>query len=880
MKDPTTPDPDALLAVNDDASRGRLKIFIGAAPGVGKTYAMLQAARELARQGQPVLLGVIESHGRGDTEALCADLPRLPLRPIQYRGRRFHEFDLQGALQQHPSLILVDELAHRNIPGSLHPRRYQDIEDLLAAGIDVWTTVNVQHLESLNDHIARITGVRMRETVPDALVQSARDLILVDLPPDQLLERLRQGKVYVPEQARAAMDHFFNRGNLTALRELALQTVANRIDHDVFTTMASQGVDGPWPVRPRLLVLVDGRGNDKAVVRAAARMAQRRRAPWSTLWVDTGQSPPDTQKQNLEAVFRLTEQLGGDTVTLHGHDVVAMALDHARHHNVTSIVFGRSRHRPLAGLFGRTLSQKLMRRGRDFELTCIASAPPRHRRRWRAPGWPPARQLWLALSVVAVSVLAAAVADHFLALPNLSLIFLTGVLLVASRTGMRAATFAAVLSLLTYNFFFTEPFFSLAMYHTQDILTVAFFLVIAMVTGQLASRLRNQVVNLRRVGDHNRSLLRLSRKLGGATGIQDVQREAGQYLSREFATVVKVVPAQDLDDDKELTGSLRTAAQWALESGKQAGHGTDTLGDLPQRIFPLRFRDQSLGVLLLGTDKLKGLDTAVLSHMETLANQVALALWRVQLSATLEASRVAEETERLRSALLSSISHDLRTPLSSMIGAASSLRDQAALLSDEHRRELLDAILNEGHRLNSYIQNLLDMTRLGHGTLKLARDWIAPADLIAAALKRTAPLTANLTLHRQVEADLPLLFVHPALIEQVLVNLIENAAKFSPPGGEITLAARAEADRIVVEVSDQGPGIPEDQREKVFDMFFTGGDGDRGPYGSGLGLAICRGMIGAHGGTIEALPPANGSGAHIVITLPLMEQQPDGPNHV
>jgi two-component system sensor histidine kinase KdpD len=896
------PDPAALLAEANRERRGALKVFLGASPGVGKTYKMLEAAQESARQGLDVVIGVVESHGRAETEALCAGLETLPLAPIEYRGTQFKELDLDGLLRRAPAVALVDELAHRNIPGTRHARRWQDIEELLAAGIDCWTTLNVQHLESLNDVVAKITGVRMRETVPDALLANA-DLVLVDLTPRELTERLRQGKVYVPEQARAAMDGFFSLPNLAALRELTLQTVAERIDQDVRESMRRQGLVGPWPVRARVVVAVDGIGNGEELIRLGSRLAGRRRAPWSAVYVERGEADPE-REAGVERAFQLAERLGGETVRLRGHDAVAELLDFARERNATTLVVGRSHRRPIAGLLGRTLSQRLLRDGTDLEITFVASATQRaHRPRLRVvPSGTPWHYVFAAL-VVAAAVGIGLLILPLLPLANLSLVFMLAVMLVAVRTAMGPAVFAGIASALAYNFFFTAPHYSFAIHNPHDLLTVSFFLVMALIGGHIAGRLRNQLLALRRTNEQTRSLLDLSRRLAAAPDLDTVRREAALAISAQarVPTILLVPqgetgllalapgsPGHPLEVHAAGAPSLegprgqapkgepvlderdRAAAQWAYDHRQPSGFRTETLAGVPWRFLPLVYEQECFGVVGLFLGASPPLGGEVLTLVDVLVSQAVLALVRTGLVSSLAQARVGEETERLRSALLSSVSHDLRTPLASMIGAASSLRTLGSAIPESERAELLDAVLSEGERLDRYIQNLLDMTRLGHGTLKLTRDWIGIDDIAGSALRRTAAQLAHARVVRRIAPGLPLLYVHPALIEQALVNVIENAARFSPPGGEVTFAAQRVDRDLAIEISDQGPGIPPQDRARVFDPFFTAGDGDMGQR-TGLGLAICHGMIGAHGGRIEARPGPDGRGTTIAIRLPLPE---------
>ncbi|RBP68503.1 sensor histidine kinase [Marinobacter nauticus] len=876
--EPNRPNPDALLKTQERDSAGGLKIFLGAAPGVGKTYQMLQAAHELKRQGVDVVVGVAETHGRADTLALCEGLEQLPAKKVEYAGKQFREFDVDAALKRKPDVLLVDELAHRNIPGTRHPRRYQDIEELLDQGITVWTAINIQHLESLSDVVASITGVRMRETVPDSVLERARDIVLVDLTPSELLERLRQGKVYVPEQAREALDGYFSPSNLSALRELAVQAIAERLDSDVRETMQSRGIEGPWHIRSRMLVAVEGSGQGETLVRAARRLAERRKAPWTVVTVDNGRAGSD-ERQRLGKVFDLATRLGAEVRTLRGYDVAGEILAFAREQNVTTLILGRSHNRWWH--LRKSTSRALLKDAEAFEVTFIP-VPRKQRRRGverfgKRSYWKD--YTWAFISVVAATVISAGF-DKFLPLGNLSLIYLTSVLWVASRTGIRPALFTAALSFLTYNFFFTVPRMSFQIAETDVLLTVVFFLIIAVIGGNLAGRLRDQVQMLRGSNDLAEAHLQFTRRLASAPDITTVRIEAVEAIyaqlriplvifqpsseNGDLEIVTRGGPAQPLDD------KAYSAIDWTMRNGKPCGAFSDTLNRLPWRFEPIEVEGEVYGVLGLRVDDMtperyRGLAINVYVH------QLGLAWFRTRLAANLSESRVAEETERLRSALLSSISHDLRTPLSSMIGSASTLKSMFDRLSDEDRDSLLDSVLGEGERLDRYIRNLLDMTKLGHGTLKIDRDWIAFTDILSSALRRTRNMMSKVRVERDVEEDLPLLFVHPALIEQALVNVLENAAKFAPDNSTLSICAHRKENELVIAISDEGPGIPEDQRSQVFDMFFTGGEGDRGPHGSGLGLAICHGMVAAHGGRIQALAGPNGIGATIEIALPLIE---------
>ncbi|GGC96491.1 sensor histidine kinase [Vreelandella lutescens] len=877
------PDPNALLKAARREARGCLRVFLGAAPGVGKTYTMLRTARERAEEGDDIVIGVVESHGRADTEALCEGLSRIPLAPLQHHGRTFYEFDIDAALERKPTILLVDELAHRNIPGSRHPRRYQDIEELLDAGIDVWTTVNVQHLESLNDDVARITGIRMRETVPDALLERARDVSLVDLTPEELLERLRRGKVYIPEQARAAMEGYFNESNLNALRELAIQTMAERVDADVKVAMDASGRAGPWPVRPHLLVVVTGSEDDVSLVRAAHRMAERRLAVWRAVYVDKGVASPE-QQLTIEKIFSLVTRLGGDSLRLQGHSQLGEVLNYARSINATTIMVGRDGKRRWWP-WSRPLAQRLIAHTDVFDIVVVAQSSVKQGRRKRQPSWRVRPPQLLATSLAVMASLGIAhLLEPWLELANLSLVFLAAVLFSAVWAGTAMAMFSAVASFLIFNFFFTEPRLTFAMVERGQLLTVVFFFLVALVVGQLAGRGRQRLVALRSSRDQTQLLLRYAEQLSIATDSASAAKVGVDTLvqcfevpvifieAAESASEVRVVYA--LPDAERLNMTAKQAAVWSWQHQKPSGQGTQTLSQQAWRLLPLAVQGEKVGMLAL---KLSASPNALTHESEalidTLARQLSMALERTRLVAELNTTRVSEENERLRSALLSSVSHDLRTPLASIIGSTSSLIELKPQLSDSDQRELLDGILSESERLNRYIQNLLDMTRLGHGTLKIERDWVSFDDVINSALKRLGQSLKHVVVRKQWPTNLPLLYVHPALVEQALVNVLDNAQRFSPPNGELLINVHVrdeEPNVLVIRVEDEGPGISPELREQVFDMFYSGGDGDRSAHGSGLGLAICRGMIGAHGGTITANVGTSGKGTAIIITLPLL----------
>ncbi|WP_448093703.1 DUF4118 domain-containing protein [Pseudomonas lini] len=869
---------DALLADLPRDGRGRLKVFLGAAPGVGKTYAMLQAAHTQLRQGVKVMAGVVETHGRAETEALLAGLPQQPLVRSEYRGVMLEEMDLDGLLAAKPKLVLVDELAHSNAPGSRHAKRWQDIQELLAAGIDVFTTVNVQHLESLNDQVRGITGVQVRETLPDWVLQEAYELLLIDLPPRELLERLRDGKVYVPEQARAAIDAFFTQTNLTALRELAMQTAAAQVDNDLAQGYRQLGQAAP-AVRGRLLVGVDGDAQAERLVRHASRVAQRRHLPWSLVHVDNGRVRDEQSRLRLQSAQQLAERLGGEVVLLRAGEVAKTLIQHATERRASLVLVGQSRQRLRRRLFGGGLASRLLRDARGLEINVLDSDQEQHQPRQRS-----AQSLvWFdyALALVA-TVLASALAwavSSILPLPNISLVFLAAVLLVAVRSSLGPALACAALSFLTYDFLFIPPTFSFSIQREEDVLTLLFFLLMAALTGNLAARQRRQLQALRDTQEETSELLDLSRKLTAATDRQAVVSAAAQHLNgwtdlklcllnRDGQSGWKVETGGPL----EFSEAERAAADWAWQHDQPAGAGTGTLPFGRWWWWPLSVDDGPLALLGVCAKEGQSLSGQRRRLLTALSQPLAQALARAQLADDLEAARLHGETEQLRSALLASVSHDLRTPLTSMRGSIDSLLALGEAIPLEDRRELLEGTRDEAERLDRYIQNLLDMTRLGHGALKLARDWVSPADIVGSSLNRLRAVLASLQVITEVPAELPLLYVHAALIEQALVNVLENAARFSPPRGRLELRAGATDSELFFSVSDEGPGIPEEERAKIFDMFYTAARGDRGGQGTGLGLAICQGMVGAHGGRISVADGIEGRGTCITLHLPLQTQ--------
>jgi two-component system sensor histidine kinase KdpD len=865
---------DALLGELRREGSGRLTIFLGAAPGVGKTYAMLSRGRELKKQGIDVVVGLVETHGRAETEALIEGLEVLPRLRTEYQGRRLTELDLDALLARKPRVALVDELAHRNVPGSRHERRWQDVIELLDAGIDVYTTVNIQHLESLNDVVHRITGVRVSETVPDVVFDRLRDIKLIDLPPRELIERLQQGKVYVPEQAAHALQAFFSPSNLTALRELAMQTAADRVDSDLRETQAARGIPGV-ALRRRVLVAIDGQGQSEYLVRVARRLAERRDAPWSVVTVQSGGAVDQARQLELDRAFALARRLGGDAEVLRGGNIVDAILDHAARTGVSTIVLGRTRERPFARMFNRTLTQQLLQRGAHYELTIFSTPEARAKARRSVRDFGrrmTANDIGLAVMSAVLATGVAALLERWVGLADLSMVFIVAVVIVASRTRASAAVIAAALCFLSYNFFFIEPRFTLYIGAQRGVATVILFLLAALAAGRLASRLRTQVVALRAANAHATALQALSRRLAVAADLGQVV-DAGTHALEQATgadAIVHIGKGPLTQDGKHpLSEKDRAAADWTLRHKQSAGRHTDTLGNAEWWFMPLASDGDAAGLIgLRHPDDAPRPGPEQTRLVEAMADDIAQAVVRARLVADLEDARVTGETERLRSALLSSVSHDLRSPLASIIGAAESLQHYGATMNQADRDGLLDTVRMEGERLDRYVQNLLDMTRLGHGGLALNRDWIGVDELIGSAVTRLQRYQSGARFDIRIAQGLAPLWVHPALVEQALFNVIENAARFSPEGEAIAIEAGDVEGKLRIDITDRGPGIPEDERKRIFDMFFSVERGDRGRQGTGLGLAITQGMIGAHGGSVEALPGPGGRGTTLRITVP------------
>ncbi len=897
------PNPDTLLAEVNAASarerRGRLKIFFGASAGVGKTYAMLAAANALRRTGTDVIVGLLETHGRAETAAQLEGLEQIPPLMLDVQGTPVKEFDLDAALARRPTLILVDELAHTNAPGARHPKRWQDVDELLAAGIDVYTTLNVQHIESLNDVVGQITGIRVNETLPDTFFEAADEVELIDLPPDELLSRLREGKVYVPQQVERALSNFFKKGNLIALREMALRQTADRVDAQMREYRDEKAIAPVWAAGERIVVAIGPDQYGEQRVRAAKRLADALDAPWHVVYVETPRllRLPQAERDRILGYLRLGEQLGAKTTVLSGARVGDELLDFARSQNATKLLLGAPAHQgPRRWLFGSVVDDVTARmRGIDVQLIGDTDAGALHagfaeqlarskaylgidesKPRSRKQRWP---GYAAAVAICAVATAGAwALFGRFEA-TNLVMVYLLGVLAVAYRFGRGPAVLASLLSVALFDFLFVPPYYSFAVSDTQYLLTFAVMLLVALVISSLTASVRLQA----RVAQHRQgrteALYTMTRELSRAEDLPEVTRIAVRHVAGVFeAQAVVLLPDAGTiryPRDAAIYGSLHGAdlgiARWVHANRVAAGLGTHTLAGADALYVPLLAAHSVVGVLAVLPSRRERLLIPEQRHLlDTFAGQIAAAIERTVLATDRADLARRAEAESVRNALLNAISHDLRTPLSVLVGASSSLADDAAALSASARRELAVSIHDEARRMTVLVNNLLDMARLESGNAELRRQWSSLEEIVGSVLTRLADALAGHPVKVDLPADLPLVSVDPVLIEQVLANLLENAAKYTPPGTLIEVAARLDRDRMVVEVADRGPGIPPGEETRLFDKFYRV-RAESAQSGVGLGLAICKAIVDAHGGNIIA---ANRPGGGAVFRFELPAGKP------
>lgn len=871
------PSADKLLELAANEKRGKLKIFIGAAPGVGKTYSMLASAQRLKAEGKDVIVGVVETHGRSETAALLTGLEVLPRKSLVYRGHALMEFDLDAALARKPQLIIVDELAHSNAPESRHPKRYQDVEELLDAGINVWTALNIQHIESLSDVVATITKVKVRELVPDTVIENATDVVVVDIIPDELIQRLKEGKVYLPENAKRAANNFLQIGNLTALRELALRRTAQRVDDQMVDYLRQNAIQGPWPTIDRILVCVGGDDLSENVVRQAARIAGALNATWVAAHVSKPNEPMlnEERQKKLDSNLELASRLGADVTRLSGKDLPAELLSFAAQENITQIIMGRSAPGILKQFRHRSLSDEVLQQARGVSVHVVTAD------KIKKAGTPFKRpsitlgQTVAAPLAVAAAVAAGMAASHFLKLPNLSMIFLAAVLFCAITYGTWSGVIAAALSFLAYNFFFIEPTYSFTIASPHELLALFIFLLVAILTGGLAGRVRKQsdaaISRVRQI----ETLFDLSRKLSATMVVDDlmwvVATQAASTAKGQSIVLMKnnddLLIVSGMPPEDNLGPADWTAARWALNHAEIAGWNSQTLPNAKFQYHPMKTPHGVMGVVGIRPDRSE-LSSEARRMTDALLGQVSIALERTILADEASQARANMESDKLRSALLSSISHDLRTPLSSIIGSVSTLRSLQHKMTKPVRDDLLMNIEEEANHLSRFVSNLLDMTKIEGGAIKLSNNSIQISDVVSSAIRHAK----NSWPQREINAKLDnseLTVVGDAmLLEQLIFNLIDNANKYTPSLTSTKVRVQEDENDVLLIVEDEGIGIPPTELNQVFEKFYRVAEGDGRAPGTGLGLAICRGIANAMGGSIKAESPiANGRGTRIVVRL-------------
>ncbi len=876
------PDPDQLLQrAREEEERkheGQLKIFFGAAPGVGKTYAMLEAARQKKREGVDIVVGLVETHGRKETEALLEGLEVMPRRNIEYRGAILREFDLDSALRRNPPIILVDELAHTNTPGSRHKKRWQDIYELLGAGISVYTTVNVQHLESLNDVVTQITGINVRETIPDSLLDRADEIELIDLPPDDLLQRLKEGKVYMPELAAAAVENFFRKGNLIALRELSLRRTADRVDEQMLRYRRAEGIKDIWPTADRIVVCIGANPRSIRLIQAARRMAAGLRAEWIAVHVEAPSRVHSTASdlKQLADHMRLAESLGAETVTLSGPRMSEEVLIYARSRNVSKIIIGKPTHAHWKDkLFGSPL-EEIVRGSGDIDVYVItgdAAESHEHpgiipwRRNWRKREW-----LWSVLTVAACTGIAGLMISYF-ELVDLVMVYLLGIVIIANRTSIWPTMFATLLSIAAFDFFFVPPQYTFAVNDVRHFVTFIVMFIVSFVISRLTLRVRQQADAARMRERRTAALYNLSRDLVRERGAKRLSEIAMKHIGEVFdSQVVILIPDEQNRLAPSVTGPSAfipdqqdmSVAQWVYEHRQTAGLGSDTLPGAKALYVPLIASAGATGVVgILPKSSINAFEPEQFHYLEVFSNQTAIALERSFLGESAQRALLKAETESLRNTLLSSISHDLRTPLSAITGAASTLLQRDVTIDQPSRRDLLETIQEEAEHLHRIIKNVLDMTRLESGVIKVNKEWQPLEEIVGVVLNRLGDRLNDHPVTVKLPGNLPLIPFDSLLLEQVFMNLLENAVKYTPKGTPLELSASESFYTVTVELADRGPGIPSGEEEHIFEKFVRG----RGPGGGvGLGLAICRTIINAHGGKIWA-ENREGGGAVFRFTL-------------
>ena len=883
------PSPDALLeaARRENDAAGRLKIFVGAAPGVGKTYEMLQNAHAKLKAGLDVVVGAVETHGRVETEALLKGLEIIPRKRTSYKDQILEEMDLDALIARRPQIALVDELAHTNVPGSRHPKRYLDVEELLSRGIDVYTAVNIQHIESLNDVVAQITHVRVRETVPDSVFDRADAIELIDLTPDDLIARLKEGKVYVPKQAERALEHYFSPGNLTALRELALRRTAERVDEQLLTHMQANAIAGPWAAGERILVCISEDPRAAGLVRVTKRLADRLHAPWTAVSIETRRSLQLTEEQRdrLADTLRLAEALGGEAVTIPGvgRRIADDLIGYAQANNVTQIIIGKATRSWWFEIMRGSVVHDLVRRAGNISVNVIAGdeLPPAAKSAVPAEARPvpfdPVPYL-MALALTAVGLVAAELIRPIFGIENVDLVFLTAVVSVAVRYGLWPSLLASVVSSLSYNFFFLPPIYTFTITDPTNVAAFFFFMLIAILVSNVAARVRTQAMTAIGRVRTTESLYAFSRKLAGTATLDDVLWATAYQIALMLKVrVVLLLPEDGMltvktgyPPEDQLDKADLAAANWAWGNDRTAGRGSDTLPGAKRLFLPMRTGRGPIGVIGIDNDKSGPLLTPDQRRLlDALVDQGALAIERVLLVEDMDRVKRTVESDRLRQALLTSISHDLKTPLASVLGAAGTMRDLGNGLTDAEKHDLLATVIDESERLNRFIANLLDMTKLESGAIVPNTTRQDIGEIVGSVLRRAGKILMQHKVSLELASDMPMLELDAVLFEQVLFNLLDNAAKYAAPGTTISIRSQRDKTSMSLQVIDEGDGIPPTELESVFDKFYRVQKGDHVRPGTGLGLAISRGFVEAMHGTISASNRTDRIGAVLTIRLPV-----------
>ncbi|MFC4256723.1 DUF4118 domain-containing protein [Altererythrobacter xixiisoli] len=874
MADDSRPDPDALLRIAAQEGRGRLKVFLGAAPGVGKTWEMLSDGAERRKAGADVVVGVVETHGRAETEALTRGHEIIPRRSEAYQGRQLTEMDMDAILARRPGLVLVDELAHSNAPGSRHPKRYQDVEELLAAGIDVYSTINIQHIESLNDIVASFTHVRVRETVPDRILESA-EIEVVDIPPDELIERLKQGKVYIPQEATRALNHFFSKSNLSALRELALRRAAQAVDSQMLEHVRQHALSGSWASGDRVVVAVSEAPDADRLIRAGKRMADALRASWTAVHVDTPRSRAfdEDDRKRLANALNLANQLGGTVVSVPAADVVEGLASYTREVRATQLILGHSAHAAWYAPWRRPVADQILQAGGDLAVHVLPTKAQSTRgRRLYLPSWragPTSAYGWTLLMVAAVTGSGLAL-FQVLDLANVGLLYLLPVMVASSLFGLRAGLFAGVASSLAYNFLFLPPTGSLTIANPENVVSIVVLLGVAFVTSQFSARIRDQAELAGSSARENAAQAGFLRQISATGNEEELLQTICGEIRRMFAvrTALLVaasggpqlraaVPPENRFDTIELA-----AAQWAMEKNQPAGLGSDTLTASDWLFYPLRAAGKVVAVIGLATeDGSQPIRSDDIPLLMSLLDQAALVLERMQLEDELRDIAQLKDRDRLRAALLSSVSHDLRTPLTAILGITQELR--GAVQDDR-----LDMLESEAQRLNRFIANLLDMARVEAGVIRLKLEPVDLTDAIGSAVHDTRRALAGHDIELDVSPSLPLVMVDAQLFHHCLINLLDNAGRYADPGTPVRIAAERRPGALCLSILDQGPGIPAGREGEIFETFIRIEGSDRSKTGTGLGLAIVKAFAEAMGLTAEAANRDEPRGARFSLLFP------------